>query len=183
MKHLPNLMHEKPYTYRVGSNQYRAKHRHNLKPGTWVTIGLIIAFFALPVYMGYVNRQLDKKFEMLNKAVTVNVYVPQPYKDPPMAEEPEQQTNISIIKKIWTDAWKVGVAIASCESGLRHDAVNTHNSDGTIDVGLYQINSVHNWREADMMNPIANAAVAYAMYQRQGLTPWKSSEHCWKDRL
>lgn len=168
--------------YRVGSNQFRMKHRRNLKPGTWLSILLIAMFFALPVYLCYLNGQMDKKFAMLDRAVTTKVYATE-YKEPEMADLPEREANIAIIKKIWTTDWQIGVAIASCESGLRAGAVNRHNSNGSIDVGLFQINSVHNYTEDEMLDPIANAGVAYAKYVKQGTNPWYSSESCWKERL
>lgn len=69
------------------------------------------------------------------------------------------------------------VAIALAESGGDNAAVH-HNSDGTTDTGLWQINSSN----ADIINkykkyggitsPIANGEMAYAVYQRQGWDAW-----------
>ena len=51
-------------------------------------------------------------------------------------------------------------AIAGAESGYNTDAVNTANSNGTHDVGLFQINSVHGYSDSDMKDPVKNAAAA-----------------------
>lgn len=168
--------------YRRGSNQHQMRHRRNLKPGTWLSILLIALFFALPVYLCYLNGQMEKKFQMLDRAVSKRVYAAE-YHEPEMADVSEREANIAIIKKIWTNDWKIGVAIASCESGLRASAVNRHNSNGSIDVGLFQINSIHGYSETEMLDPIANAGVAYAKYVKQGTSPWYSSETCWEERL
>lgn len=63
----------------------------------------------------------------------------------------------------------VMAAIAMAESGGRSDAVG-HNSNGSTDTGLWQINSVHN--VSGMTDPIANAKEAVKIYKSQGLKAW-----------
>lgn len=66
------------------------------------------------------------------------------------------------------------VAIAIAESSLDPGATHT-NSNGSTDYGLWQINGAAN---ADVMrlgswnDPAANARMAKAIYDRQGLTAW-----------
>jgi hypothetical protein len=104
---------------------------------------------------------------------------PAPTTTPQPAALSERDANIAIIRKVWGTDWQIGVAIADCESGLRADAVNRHNTDRSIDVGLFEVNSVHGWSEQQMLSPVANAGYAYAIYRQQGTTPWLSSEGCW----
>lgn len=66
-------------------------------------------------------------------------------------------------------------AIAEAESSGNPDATHV-NSNGSTDYGLWQINSVHanllagkNWHD-----PAANAQMAYAIYQQQGLSAWST---------
>jgi hypothetical protein len=73
-------------------------------------------------------------------------------------------------------------AIALAESGGVPSKDNTGlNSDGSVDYGLWQINSVHandsvikkiGWE--NRLNPEANAKMAVFIYQQQGLTAWST---------
>lgn len=65
------------------------------------------------------------------------------------------------------------VSIALAESHCRADADNTGtNYDGSYDIGVFQINSVHGKSREDMMDYKQNIAYAYELYQGQGLRAW-----------
>lgn len=53
------------------------------------------------------------------------------------------------------------------------------NTNGTIDRGLFQINSIHIARVdgnlAALFDPATNVRVAYAIYSEQGWCPWSTS--------
>ena len=67
------------------------------------------------------------------------------------------------------------VAIAKAESGWRTDAVNTANSNGSVDRGLFQINSVHRYDPARLLaDPRFNTQCAKAIYDKQGLRAWST---------
>jgi hypothetical protein len=61
-------------------------------------------------------------------------------------------------------ALQTAVAISFAEDGS-HDASAQHrNSNGTLDTGLWQINSVHpQWTSAQLVQPSQNAAAAYTL--------------------
>ncbi len=70
----------------------------------------------------------------------------------------------------------MGVAIALAESGGRTAALNTSNSNGSRDYGLFQINSVHKalLDRYDWRDPVQNAAMARKIFEDAGRkwTPW-----------
>lgn len=68
------------------------------------------------------------------------------------------------------------VAIAKAESGWTVDAINTANSNGSVDRGLFQINSVHSQYNAAQLlsDPRYNTAAAKAIYDGQGLKAWST---------
>lgn len=84
----------------------------------------------------------------------------------------------SVVRSQWgtgSDAL-TAFAVALAESGGDPTRTNTHNTNGTIDYGLFQINSVHsalltgaNWQDAQ-----TNAHMAYTLYTAAGnkFTPW-----------
>lgn len=61
-------------------------------------------------------------------------------------------------------------AIALAESGGRVNAVSPPNTNGTIDRGLWQINSVHG--SLSTLDPLANAKAAVKIESTQGLKAW-----------
>lgn len=66
--------------------------------------------------------------------------------------------------------WAVAVSLAENQSGST--TAQNHNSDGSTDTGLWQINSVHRqYSAAQMMDPLQNAKAAYAI--SNGGTNWK----------
>ena len=67
------------------------------------------------------------------------------------------------------------LAIAKAESGWNPAAVNDKNRNGSIDRGLFQINSVHQgnpWYPSNPFDPLQSAKAAYAIYKSQGLSAW-----------
>lgn len=63
----------------------------------------------------------------------------------------------------------IAIRIAKAESGLRPDAIGK-NSNGTYDIGLMQINDVHNKRisRQDRLNVEKNITFAYQLRKEQG---------------
>jgi len=63
--------------------------------------------------------------------------------------------------------------IAQGESGGRADLNNAGlNPDGSVDYGLWQINSIHGKPVSGMLNPIQNALYAREILSSQGLSAW-----------
>jgi len=71
--------------------------------------------------------------------------------------------------------YKVAIAIARAESGLREDAINI-NTNSTIDLGIFQINSIHFKKEfctlKDVVTMKGNVDCAYEIYKASGWSPW-----------
>jgi hypothetical protein len=174
-----------PYMNMQGSNQHKRHIRRiaGLKVKTWLTIIIIVlVLFILTVPM-YLSEQYNRKINMFDRGLKVYAETRREYKAPPLADETTQEAMIGVIKKVWRKDWKIGVALARCESGLRPDAVNRYNRNGSVDVGLLQVNSVHGISEKDLLNPYANAGYAYAIYNEQGTGPWFSSRKCWEGNV
>lgn len=79
--------------------------------------------------------------------------------------------------------------IAQCESGNSHidkktgQVVMRANKNGTVDVGLYQINSVWYKKASELGLDITkesdNEAMAMWIYENRGTGDWYSSAKCW----
>lgn len=76
------------------------------------------------------------------------------------------------------DAIPTGIAIVLAESGGNPRAVNTANRNGSVDYGLFQINTVHGslLSRGDKFNPVDNARMALTVYKQAGNSwkPWST---------
>lgn len=95
-------------------------------------------------------------------------------------QRPAPLTGTQVAKAAYAAGWRgsdlvIAVAVAKAESEWDPHAIND-NTNGSVDYGLFQINSVHgailsggNWRD-----PSANAAMAYQVWTGAGSSwrPW-----------
>ena len=71
--------------------------------------------------------------------------------------------------------YKLAIAIARAESGLREEAFNV-NTNGSIDIGVFQINSVHFKKAGCSLKEVStvkgNVDCAYSIFKTSGFNPW-----------
>lgn len=78
---------------------------------------------------------------------------------------------VAKIAKTFPENPDVMVAIAKAESGLNPKASNV-NRNGSSDIGLFQVNSIHGYDDLEMFDPEKNIEAARKIYEKQGLTAW-----------
>lgn len=75
---------------------------------------------------------------------------------------------------------KMALAVARAESGMNPEAWNI-NKNGTIDVGIFQINSIHFNQPGcslrEVVDPKKNVDCAYSIWKRQGWHPWTAAKN------
>lgn len=98
---------------------------------------------------------------------------------------------VSVEDKIRAKFGEYGEQAISCfkrESGLRVDALNTRNRNGSWDMGLAQINTVHCSKvgasdREDCKNKLfdidTNLEVAKGIFDASGWRPWYACKHLW----
>lgn len=88
--------------------------------------------------------------------------------------KPETPLEEYICKKFGSDC-QIAIAIARAESGMREDAWNI-NSNRTLDLGIFQINSVHWEKEGcspkELFDARKNVDCAYKIYKSSGWGAW-----------
>ena len=77
----------------------------------------------------------------------------------------------SLIRAAFPEHPDIMIAIAKAESGMNHKAVNM-NRNGSTDIGLFQINSIHGYDETDLLDPMKNIEAARKIYANQGFGAW-----------
>ena len=78
-----------------------------------------------------------------------------------------------LIAEAFPENPEIMIAIAKAESGMNPQAVN-HNRNGSIDTGLFQVNSVHGYDGLSLFDPKKNIGAAREIYDKQGITAWAS---------
>lgn len=148
-----------------------------------VTTLLLTIFFGVQqlVNWGNTHKILARTpIEMkIQNPVVIEEVKPLTVISPVVMEEltPKFDTDIEkyICEKFGQMDCKIAVAVAKAESGLRENAINI-NTNGTIDVGIYQINSIHFNKEGCSLKEIAdqykNVDCAYSIWEKQGWNPW-----------
>ncbi|RKY72548.1 MAG: hypothetical protein DRP97_00515 [Candidatus Latescibacterota bacterium] len=69
-------------------------------------------------------------------------------------------------------AWKI---VSECENKNINPYAINWNSNGTHDVGIFMINSVHGYSDEEMFDVDKNISAAYLIYQRNGWPAWSCS--------
>lgn len=95
------------------------------------------------------------------------------------AYEPQNDIEQYIIKVFGQDAGSKGIEmLKECENKSMNPEATNHNRNGSVDRGLWQINSVHGYGE-ELFDPYFNTDVAYKIYQRAGnsFRPWSCANH------
>jgi hypothetical protein len=78
------------------------------------------------------------------------------------------------IRKTFPEEPELMIAIAKAESKLNPHAINRANSNGSVDTGIFQINSIHGYSEEFLKNEDNNLKVARLVYEKQGITAWSA---------
>lgn len=91
---------------------------------------------------------------------------------------PEIEQIKSYIREVFGKESDNAFKVLSCENKALNPKATNHNRNGSIDRGIFQINSVHDNGKAkgkDMFNFEDNIDVAYKIYEEQGWSPWTCS--------
>jgi hypothetical protein len=126
---------------------------------------------ALPqLYCTIHREQLQPKIKPIKEELIKTAQAAEtPHRESPVA--PQSDIDRLICSKDWD--CKTAVAVAKAESGLRCHATNK-NTNGTIDSGLFQINSIHKAKYAgrNIFDCQTNIEVAYQIYKASNWNPW-----------
>ena len=117
----------------------------------------------------------------IESGTTPIVYAKEP--DPPrvvLLEVKIDWTELRIkeeIRRVFPEDSETMIKVAWCESRLIPTARNV-NTNGTQDRGLFQLNDIHEF-EGDLFDVRNNLKHARTLYDRNGLSDWRYSKHCW----
>lgn len=166
-------------------------------PKSYLTIWIVLGLFAIAGLLAllanltnFISRNniiIQKPYVAMIDIIRQPIVVIEPRKElivmSPIGQtvtEPVNIDNLSdieeeILRVFGEQDFKVARAIAKAESGLREHAFHA-NDNGSIDLGVFQINSVHYNKEGCSMNEVVtykgNIKCAYSIYKEQGFSPW-----------
>jgi hypothetical protein len=128
------------------------------------------------VFNKIINLEIKKPFEIREREVSEREIIN-------VVEKMPDYGQLSDIEKYICDKWgvydcKTAIAIAKSESGLKEDAFNTYNTNGTLDVGVFQVNSVHFSKPGcslkELVDAKKNIDCAYSIYKNSGWGAWSA---------
>lgn len=131
----------------------------------------------LTLVVGYVgfnlSLQLPKVEIRMNGGFTVENRAQAKFERPEDIVEVKELTIEEKIAKTFPENPKIMIAVAKAESGLNPLATN-RNTNGSRDIGLFQINSVHGGDDLELFDVDKNLKVAREVYDKQGITAWSA---------
>src|ERR1035437_8600897 len=84
----------------------------------------------------------------------------------------EQQQIKAYIKEVFGDQADNAYKVLACENGRLNPKARGMNTNGTSDVGIFQINSVHGVPESYLKDWRTNVDIAYQIYKGSGWGAW-----------
>lgn len=128
-------------------------------------------------------RVFNQPVELINPLISINYVQPEAVKAVSIPEEVEVD-KCSLIEneieqyicEVFGDEYENAMEVLSCENkGLNHLAINDANSNGSTDVGIFQINSIHGFTVEEMQDYKKNVDFAYKLMKRDGWSAWACS--------
>ena len=82
-----------------------------------------------------------------------------------------------IVEKFGEDSADAITLVRKCENSTFDQTRTNHNNNGSVDYGVFQINSIHTARFGEEFKTDwkANVDVAYEIFSEQGWSPWACS--------
>lgn len=148
------------------------KHKYNRHPNQYSQsdlrgLSLLIIIMMIGAYLNY---RFSPQPDPINPFISHSCGVAKVY-----ASEKVVVTPVTIEDKIratFPEDPDMAVRIAKCESGMRANAFNGKNRNGSWDAGVMQINSIHGYSKEYLFDVDNNLKVARKLYNRQGWRPW-----------
>lgn len=136
----------------------------------WFVVGFAVAVSLSYLFVGFMLNGwitavdlTSQLFYQESKTITVSV------------DHKEKLSVETMIKKTFGKDANMALAISHAENGTRQCDRFHVNNDKSIDVGIFQINSVHmvkGYTLKDLSDCKKNIEIAHNLYLQQGWTPW-----------
>jgi len=165
------------------------KPRFNWKFGLALVLILLgILGYSIIELLGTVNDFFEGHYLQFNQVIQVTLKKPIEIKQREMLspvveyielldypDEIDTEIEKYICEKFGQYECKTSLAIAKSESNLKEEAIHI-NSNGTIDLGVFQINSIHFDKPGCSLQELVfakkNIDCAYNIWKAQGWSPW-----------
>lgn len=130
--------------------------------------------------------QVNKPIEIVDREIPVSEIIK-------VINEAPLPDDLTDIEQYICEKWgpyncKLALSVAKAESGMREDAVNVYNKNGTYDTGIFQVNSIHQSKEGcslkELVDAKKNVDCAYKIWEASGWGAWSAyNSGAFKDKL
>lgn len=146
------------YIYLVGKPYYN-----------WVQAGL----YEIEVYRASAEEVSPKVEQSTSWGEVVDENSTGSLSNESMEQNSSPQGIQALIARYFQKDAHIALAIAKAESNLKSEATNK-NTNGSIDCGIFQINSVHNPTKEQCENVEENIKLAKSIYDKSGWGAWSA---------
>ena len=160
---------------------------HSNRKYLWILLALI---FLPLLFIGFVKYENWHKDHYIQTNVPIEVKFKPVFEvmtkeEPKVVEKAMEIPDVIVdtpLKKFICDQFgpldcKIALAVAQAESGFKEDAINI-NTNGTIDVGIFQINQIHYGKLGCALKEVAiaeqNVMCAYNIFKNSGWSAWSA---------
>ncbi len=152
---------------------YQAKAEKQVK---MFVVSVVITFLALIIFLAGSIREEKNPIKVINNPnqQSIRVIESQDHRTIKILSTRKIPQNpiIQEIIKHFPECPEIAIAIAKAESRLNPQAIG-YNTNGSIDRGLFQINSIHGLGE-ELYNYRTNIQVARKIYEKRGWSAWSA---------
>lgn len=89
----------------------------------------------------------------------------------------ERQQIINYIYQVFGDQADNAYKVLACENGRLNPNAQGHNTNNTVDTGIFQVNSIHGVPEAYLKDWRTNIDIAYQIYKGSGWGAWSCATY------
>ena len=90
----------------------------------------------------------------------------------PLAHTTQAKQIKAYIKEVFGDQADNAYKVLACENGRLNPNAQGHNTNGSVDTGIFQINSIHNVPSSYLKDWRTNVDIAYQIYKGSGWSAW-----------
>lgn len=155
------------FVHAMTKNRYMGNHPRTKRfiLGSFATLVIGYVGFNISLSVPEISVKWDRGPIILeNPALALNM-------KPSEVVEVKELTIEEKIAKTFPENPTIMMAIAQAESGM-NPLASHKNTNGSVDIGLFQINSIHGKDQLELFDVDHNIEVARQVYEKQGLGAW-----------
>lgn len=152
-------------------------NRYNLHKTQKRLVKQWLIVLAIIVAVVYISQPVQAPLSPCPESGCMIEYISRVEAEEPILETYGAPANIVdlVVKYFGDEAQNALKVVGTCENGKWNTTATNHNRNGSVDSGIFQINSIHGYSQEYLFNPENNIRVAKKIFDGRGWTSWSCS--------